>query len=103
MIDEKKLNLKFQPTQRGFLKAEFKDYYGDDCSIQMSSLADREAIWLGRDGGTHYLGTQVVEKGDYTCAARMHLTRKQVKELLPVLQFFVDNGSLPIKKAMLKK
>jgi len=102
-MNSKKLNIMFQPTRRGFLKAEFKDLYGDSCSIQMSSLADERAIWIGRDGGTHYKtgnGHQVIdlEKDGYDCVARMHLSRKQVAELIPILQFFVDNGNLPIKK-----
>lgn len=34
-------------TDRGFALADFKDLYGKSCSIQKSSLATIDAIWLG--------------------------------------------------------
>ena len=36
-------------TDRGFRRISFKDYYGNYCSFQESSLADVEAIWFGID------------------------------------------------------
>jgi len=83
-----KLNIKFTRTQRGFTVGEFKEYYGKDCSIQESSGLV-EAIWLGQKEGDHV---------DGQCLARMLLTRKQVAELIPILQYFADNGSLPEPK-----
>jgi len=82
------LNLNLEPTQRGFVRADFNDLYGAWCSIQESSLATDDAIWLGLDEGTHHHVT-----GE--CMARMHLSRDQVAELIPVLQYFVENGHLP--------
>jgi hypothetical protein len=64
-------------TQRGFAYVNFKDFYGEPCSIQKSSLADVPALWLGID---HY---------------RMHLSQEQVAELLPLLTHFVETGELP--------
>jgi len=63
-------------TSRGFSVIEFKDRYGVECTIQKSSLATEEAIWFGYKNN------------------RMHLTQDQVKELLPILQRFVETGEI---------
>lgn len=72
-------------TQRGFNKMEFKDRYGNECSIQKSSLATEDAIWFGID--TNFDGAHVNE--------RMHLTQDMVAQLLPILAHFAENGELP--------
>ncbi len=74
-----------KPTPRGFLRGDFEDRYGQKCSIQESSLATEEAIWLGVD---------VNLKGEEVEQGRMHLTRQQIKDLLPILRYFARNGSL---------
>ena len=79
--------MKIFKTSRGFRRSDFKDFYLEDCSIQESSLATDNAIWLGQNRGTH------LETGE--CLARMHLNQEQVKALLPLLQHFVDTGELP--------
>ena len=66
-----------KPTPRGFMRGERVDLYGLRYSIQESSLADRNAIWLGC--------------GD----DRMHLSQEMAAELIPLLQHFVDTGGLP--------
>lgn len=43
------MKISLLPTQRGFLRGEFTDRYGVKCSIQKSSLATEDAIWLGID------------------------------------------------------
>jgi hypothetical protein len=63
-------------TSRGFAYGEFTDYYSELCTIQKSSIATKDLIWLGRDG------------------YRMHLTRDMVAELLPLLTRFVETGRL---------
>ena len=72
-------------TSRGFAVASFEDRYGNGCTLQKSSLATEDAIWFGvssdRQGGD-------VENG------RMHLSRAQVADLLPILQRFVATGEL---------
>lgn len=68
--------MKTEKTQRGFSIVNFTDLYGAECSLQKSSLATEDAIWLGVD------------------TARMHLTQEQVSELLPLLQKFVNTGEL---------
>lgn len=64
-------------TSRGFYVAEFKDRTQEMCSIQESSIATEACIWLG-----------------YSSGPRMHLTIDNVEELLPLLNRFVDTGSL---------
>jgi hypothetical protein len=73
-------------TERGFSIITFKDYYDAECSIQKSSLATKDAIWIGiNDSGPKVLSSN---------STRMHLTREQVDELLPILQNFVDTGEI---------
>lgn len=68
--------MNYYTTDNGLLGIEFYDFYRYPCSIQASSLATEEAIWLGRDGH------------------RMLLTRGQVALLLPALQRFAETGNL---------
>ena len=94
--------MKIEKTPRGFEISEFTDLYGKECSIQKSSLASADAIWLGVDNP----GLTVFEnekKGKYlvvempknfSVSSRMHLNREQIAELLPILQKFVDTGEL---------
>jgi hypothetical protein len=77
---------KLKPTNRGFLRGDFEDLYGQPCSIQESSLATEDAIWLGCNEGTHTQGH---------CSARMHLNQDRVKDLLPLLEYFAKCGKLP--------
>jgi hypothetical protein len=116
--------MKTNTTQRGFRIIEFKDYYEEDCSIQKSSLADDDCIWLGIDnpeprimckdaiklglrkatGGEEDNGWcdfKVPEEVSFT--TRMHLNREQVQFLIPILQKFVKNGELPAIYKPLKK
>ena len=80
------MSINLEKTDRGFLFGKFEDRYGQKCSIQESSLATESAIWLGVDVG---LDGKDVQYG------RMHLTREQVKDLLPLLKYFVKTGNLP--------
>lgn len=73
-----------QTTARGFAYAEFVDSYGDQCSIQDSSNGEYAAIWLGV--ATDFEGNRV--------NARMHLNQAQAAALLPLLQRFVETGSI---------
>jgi hypothetical protein len=87
--------IKTTPTQRGFARGEFEDRYGRKCSIQKSSLATEDAIWLGCDEGIHYDAAGLVLKEPVRCSARMHLDQELAKELIVMLQHFVDTGDLP--------
>ena len=72
-------------TQRGFLRGDFRDYNGDPCSIQESSVATEPLLWLGQNSGTH--------RGEESLA-RTHLTQGMAAALVPLLQRFVETGRL---------
>ena len=76
--------MKWKKTVRGFDRAEFIDRYGQKCSIQKSSLATEDCIWLGVD--TNITGEDVGE--------RMHLTQEAARDLWPVLRDFARTGEL---------
>lgn len=75
-------------NDHGFLNGKFKDRYDVPCSIQKSSLAFEDCIWLGADEVTvdHVTGK--------TFNTRMHLTQDMVRDLLPLLHRFADTGEL---------
>lgn len=77
--------MKFIHTPRGFLVSHFDDLNGESCSLQQSSLANEEAIWLGCDTGLHV---------DDNCLARMHLNREQAGEIATVLAHFAKTGEI---------
>ena len=96
----------------GFLGFSFKDIYDNQCSIQESSLADDNCIWFGPDDANpKVLASRAASVGVETkettgwvpypipveilLYTRMHLSQEQVRELIPVLQHFVDHGYLP--------
>jgi hypothetical protein len=82
--------MKLDVTNRGFARSDFEDLYGSKCSIQESSLATDDAIWLGvHEGSKDYEDKKSV---------RMHLNREQVASLLPLLNRFVKTGRLLPKK-----
>ena len=90
--------MKIKKTVRGFSCYEFEDCNGIKCSLQESSSED--AIWLGcEDANPQRLipgeGWHVIEMpSEYIANTRMHLTQDQVKNLLPVLQKFVEKGEI---------
>ncbi len=67
-------------SDRGFGYYKFKDQYGRECSLNESSAARQKCIWLG------------------TKDEAMHLNQKDVAELIPLLQHFVETGHLPRKE-----
>ena len=78
--------MKLEKTDRGFSRGDFKDLYGEECSIQESSLATESAIWLGCNKGSHHF-TGV-------CSARMHLDIPRAEMLIELLEHFVKTGGL---------
>lgn len=84
------MKLKKINTNRGFRRLEFKDGYGAPCILQKSSAATADYIWFGMLNwpGPHHVTHEQP-------SATMHLDRKAVKKLLPILQHFVDTGELP--------
>jgi hypothetical protein len=105
--------MKLEQTQRGFPLIKFNDHYDSPCTIQVSSAAEYEAIWIGLDDANpqvlasraEHLGMKVDETTgwvpypvpeDVLLSTRMHLTRDEVAELLPILQRFVETGELDV-------
>ncbi len=103
--------VEIEANQRGFSLGEFKDQYGFECSIQKSSIATKDCIWLGIDdpkpqimvSDARRLGiTESMANGwmpyeiprEVHISTRMHLSREDVKKLLPLLQKFAETGSL---------
>lgn len=94
------MNIEIGKTGRGFARADFEDFNEEKCSIQDSSLATANAIWLGvnkanpkflvQDKG--WVPYPISEEVSFT--TRMHLSREQVAALIPILQRFVDTGSI---------
>lgn len=76
--------LEIKSTERGFQRGEFVDLYGSECSIQESSIATQSCLWLGVDKDFN---------NDRT-SHRMHLTQEMAADLIPLLQHFVEHGSL---------
>lgn len=100
-------------TNRGFAHITFKDRYNLPCSLQKSSLATEDAIWFGIDDPQpKIMAWLALSLGIKTTPAtttgwvpypipkevlihsRMHLTRSQIKDIIPLLQKFVDTGEL---------
>lgn len=91
-------------TARGFSSIEFKDVYDVKCSIQESSSGIKACIWIGADD----IGLKEFKAGEgwkdiefeqsvshhFIANNRMHLSQKEVKKLIPILQKFVDTGSI---------
>jgi hypothetical protein len=91
--------LKIRINERNFGVYDFKDHYGHGCSLQKSSLATENCIWLGVDDAAPEVnrgkGWEKVELPLGTvCHSRMHLTRKQVSDLLPILIRFAKTGNI---------
>ncbi len=105
------MKLKIKRNGRNFPYAEFKDRYNNVCSIQKSSLAFEDCIWLGVDNPNpqimasqaNHFGVDTDETtgwvkypipNEVLISTRMHLTVKQVKDLLPILNKFVETGNI---------
>lgn len=91
--------LELATTERGFAIARFEDRYQKKCSIQKSSIAFEDCIWLGVDDPK----PEILKEGGWVAykipkevsiKTRMHLTQDNVRALLPLLIEFARNGDL---------
>lgn len=76
-------------TSRGFTYHNFYDGNGVACSIQKSSIATEDFIWLGCDKNTtpHHVTGE--------CSSpRMHLNKKMARKLIKHLTKFVLTGDI---------
>jgi len=104
-------SLEIKVNGRGFEYLEFKDLYGTGCSLQKSSAAMYDAIWFGVDDANPLILASDVnqinpETGEMSgwvkypvddrvlFHTRMHLSREQVMQLLPILTKFAATGDL---------
>lgn len=83
--------MKVTKTERGFGRIEFADRYGQECSLQDSSLATEPAIWFGVDNTGPDLNGPSGKRNEQV-GVSMHLTQEMVKELLPFLKWFAETG-----------
>lgn len=93
----------------------FKDRYDQEFSIQKSSLATEDCIWFGiNNANPQIMSSDATRMGlrertfderdngwvafeipkEVLLSTRMHLTREQIKELLPILEKFVKTGEI---------
>jgi len=94
--------LKTTKTERGFDISNFIDSNGVACSLQKSSAAQDDFVWLGCDGPNPQIFVpngnpswrEYPLPAEVLCTTRMHLSREQVSALLPSLQRFVETGEL---------
>lgn len=107
-------------TARGFKKFLFTDYYDKQCSLQMSSAALKECIWLGIENAEPKILTRdaiklgIIKEEDapkndlgepcgwiefpvpkeVMFSTRMHLTREQAEKLAGMLLYFAYSGEI---------
>lgn len=92
-------------TNRGFAFIAFNDRYDVPCCIQESSLATEPAIWLGiQEAQPKILANKINPEGtgwleyrlsdDVMINTRMHLTQENAKELVKVLNRFIETGHI---------
>ena len=90
-------------TNRGFALKRFVDQSGLDCSVQLSSLATEDCVWVGiskpkvqynprNNTGWHDVP---MPEGDVVIDSRMHLTQEQAGWLAEQLRHFAETGDLP--------
>jgi len=90
-------------THRGFRFYEFKDRNGHSCSLQKSSIATEDCIWLGLDSadpvklerGKGWVDASELIPSVVELNTRMHLTREQAEILAKQLSIFSKTGELP--------
>lgn len=97
---------KIDRTQRGFAIANFVDHNGVEFSIQKSSLATEDCVWLGANkiGLKEFVsGRQPAwedinldDTDTHHCIAntRMYINREQAAMLAQFLQRFADTGEI---------
>jgi len=109
------MNLK--NTHNGFGLGKFIDNYGIKFSIQESSAGSDARIWLGVDdvkpeilaSKAHIYDIPTTETtgwiaypipDDVLLHSRMNLNQEMAKELITILQHFVETGKLPRQPQM---
>jgi len=98
-------------TERGFDMITFTDLYDKECTIQKSSLATADTIWLGITSPEPIVMAQDAKKvgiktketvgwieypvpEEVLITTRMHLNQEQAAELIEILENFVETGEI---------
>lgn len=99
-------------TERGFEKVQFTDRYNIACSVQQSSSAEVNALWMGVDDpAPMILASDAIRMklnsfgkntgwvpyeipNEVLIHTRMHMDEKQVRGLIERLQNWLETGSL---------
>lgn len=90
-----------QRTHRGFRFYEFEDRNGYACTLQKSSVATEDCIWLGLESASPkklvfnegWVDVEMPEGVETN--TRMHLTQEQARILSKQLEYFAETGELP--------
>lgn len=113
MLQPRERSDMFMPgkTDRGFRVLAFTDRYGEECSLQKSSLAFEECIWLGiNEIHPKVMASQAASFGiettqstghvpypipkEVSLYARMHLTQAQARDIAIELLKFAETGEV---------
>ena len=105
-------DIAIRTTSRGFPIGDFIDRYGLGCSIQKSSIATEDCIWLGIDDAKpEIMASDAIRLGldnkgetvgwvpyevpvEVLMHTRMHLSQENVRSLLPLLIKFAVTGEI---------
>ena len=82
--------MKKSKTKRGFRIYTFKDFYGEECSLQKSSMATQPQVWLG----LHAKEIKIHQHTGESLGMRMLIDRKLAKELAVKLLIFSETGEI---------
>lgn len=105
MKSKKNATPKLKKTHRGFAYFQFNDRNGNSCSLQKSSIATEDCIWLGiDDANPQIMASKIIEGGtgwakypipeDVLLTTRMHLNVEQAKWLVDRLQVFLETAEV---------
>ena len=84
-------------TVRGFALNTLTDNYGNEFSVQKSSAASDDFVWVGVDDPRVQVGPpwQPFEMpANALIHSRAHLTREQAREVATALMRFAETGEL---------
>lgn len=97
--------MKTTTGKRGFASAEFKDSVGHDCIIKEGSVDvtnEGMGVWLGIPkpeitvftdrGMANYVNIPTPE--NWNIGSLIYLSNKQIEQLIPMLQNFLETGKL---------
>ena len=76
MEEQNPMKMQKTHTARGFALYKFQDSYGEECTLQKSSLATDHYVWLGCEPN------------------RMHLSRADCEALIKKMNVFVETGEI---------